>query len=200
MPPVFPPAPNTSPSPRPENILGSSAVLPSHLKGAIAQKLEHLTPEDTLSTYCRAIEPWFPIIPVSRLRLPLTWDEAPLDVTLVCLAIILLTTAPPCSAGDDNGPSGFKALYSFTKSSVASTESLGLNSFLIVQSRILVNLFEVAHGFYPAAYISIGATVRAADALEIHPGADLSPSLPSNDGAKREDTVLTWCGILILDR
>jgi len=29
----------------------------------------------------------------------------------------------------------------------------GVNSFLIIQSRLLVTLFEVAHGFYPAAYV-----------------------------------------------
>jgi hypothetical protein len=64
----------------------------------------------------------------------------------------------------------------------------------------LVTLFEAAHGFYPAAYISIGTTVRAADALEIHPGIDDSPSHSLDDGATREETVLTWCGVLILDR
>lgn len=63
-----------------------------------------------------------------------------------------------------------------------------------------MTLFEVAHGFYPAAYISMGATVRAVDAFEIHPVADASHSDPLPDRAKREETALTWCGILILDR
>ncbi|KAF4631364.1 hypothetical protein G7Y89_g6759 [Cudoniella acicularis] len=194
--------PTPSPSPRPEIFLGSGAFTPSHLKDAIIQKLGPLTPEDTLSTYRRAIEPWFPIVSISRLRgrLPLTWDEAPLDVALLCLSIILLTTAPPSSLENDNDPSEFKSLYLYTKSSITSTEGLGINSFLIVQSRILVTLFEVAHGFYPAAYISIGATVRAADALKIHLGVDASPSRSLDDEAKREERVLTWSGILILDR
>ncbi|KAK9252678.1 hypothetical protein V1507DRAFT_436037 [Lipomyces tetrasporus] len=194
--------PTPSPSPRPEIFLGSGTFTPSHLKDAIIQKFGPLTPEDTLSAYCRAIEPWFPIVSIPRLRsrLSLTWDEAPLDVALLCLSIILLTTTPASSPEDDNDPSEFKSLYLYTKSSMTATEGLGINSFLIVQSRILVTLFEVAHGFYPAAYISIGAAVRAADALEIHPGADASPSHSLDDGAKREETVLIWCGILILDR
>jgi hypothetical protein len=107
---------------------------------------------------------------------------------------------PPSSPEDNNDPSEFKSLYLYTKSSTTSTEGLGINSFLIGQSRILVTLFEVAHGFYPGAYISIGATVRAADALEIHPGPDAPPSPSLDDGAKQEEIVLTWCGILILDR
>jgi hypothetical protein len=116
------------------------------------------------------------------------------------LSIVLLTTTPPSSPEDDNDTSEFKLLYLYTKSSITSTEGFGINSFLIVQSRILVTLFEVAHGFYPTAYISIGATVRAADALEVHPGADASPSHSLDDGANQEERVLTWCGILILDR
>jgi hypothetical protein len=194
LPRVSPWGPTPSPSPRPEILLG--------LKDAIVQKLRPLTPEDTFSAYCRAIEPWFPIVSISRLRsrLSLTWDEAPLDVTMLCLSIILVTTTPPSSPEDENDPSEFKSLYLYTKTSMTSTEGLGINSFLIVQSRILVTLFEVAHGFYPAAYISIGATVRAAEALEVHPGADASPSHSLDDGAKREEKVMTWCGILILDR
>ncbi|KAH8663395.1 hypothetical protein BGZ60DRAFT_411213 [Tricladium varicosporioides] len=191
-----------SPSPKPELFLGSGVFTTSHLKDSIIQKLGVLTPEDTLSAYSRAIEPWFPVISITKLwsRLPLTWDEAPLDVALLCLSIQLLTTTPPPSPENENDPSEFKSLYLCTKSSITSTEGLGINSLLIVQSRILVTLFEVAHGFYPAAYISIGATVRAADSLEIHPGADVSPPQSLDDGAEREETVLTWCNILILDR
>jgi hypothetical protein len=190
------------PSPKPEILLGSGLSTPTQLKDAIIQKLGPVKVEDALSDYDRAIGPWFPIVSISKLRsqLPPTWDEAPLDVVILCLAISLLTTTPPFSPGDDNDPSGFKSLYLYTKSSITSTEGLGVNSFLIVQSRILVTLFEVAHGFYPAAYISIGATVRAADALEIHPGANSSTSYSLDDEAKRQETIVTWCGILVLDR
>ena len=91
-------------------------------------------------------------------------------------------------------------MYLYIKSNLASIEGLGVNSFLTVQSRILVTLFEVGHGFYPAAYISIGAIIRAADALEIRPCVDASPSASQNEEEQREETTLIWCGILILDR
>jgi hypothetical protein len=186
----------------PEIFLGLGAFTPTHLKDAIIERLGPITPEDSFSAYCQAIQPWFPVVFVSRLRsrVPLTWDKVPLEVALLCLSIKLFTTPPPSSQEDDNDSSEFKSLYLFTKCSIASTEGLSINSSLIVQSRILVTLFEVAHGFYPAAYISIGAIVRAADALEIHTGADSLPFHSSDDRAKREEIVLTWCGILILDR
>ncbi len=192
--------PTSTPSPPPklEIFPGRGAFTPSNLKDAIIQNLEPLTPKDALSAYRRAVEPWFPIVSISRLRsqLPLTWDEAPLDFVLLYLSIILLTTAPR----DGNGSSKFTCLYHHTKSGIASAEGFGINSFLVIQARILVTLFEVAHGFYPAAYISIGAAVRAADALAIHPGLDVSPSYSLDDQEKQEETASTWCGILILDR
>jgi hypothetical protein len=200
---VSPSGPTPSTSPATEIFLGcSGAFTLSRLKDAIIQKLGTLTLEDTLSAYYQTIEPWFPIISMSspRSRFPLTWDDASLDVALLCLSIILLANTRPSSPEDDNDPFEFKSLYLFTKSSIASTEGLGINSFPIIQSRILVTLFEVAHGFYPAAYISIGATVRAADALGILPGADASNSYSLGNGAKLEEPVLIWCAILILDR
>jgi len=194
--------PTPSPSPRPEiSLLSSGAFTASHLNDAIIQRIGHYTPRDIFSAYCLEIEPWFPIISVSRLRdrLPLTWNEAPLGISLLCVSIVLLTTTPPTSPEDENDPSEFKSWYLFAKTCIASTEGFGINSFLTIQSRILVTLFEVAHGLYPAAFISIGALVRAADALVSHPGGEMCLR-QLDDDEKRQEKVLTWCGILILDR
>ncbi|KAE8452547.1 hypothetical protein EG329_000450 [Mollisiaceae sp. DMI_Dod_QoI] len=194
--------PTPSPSPIPEGYLESSAILPSHIKHAIIQRIRPQKPEDVISTYVRTIYPWFPIISVPRLRsrLPPTWDEAPIEFTLLCLSVFLLSTIPPSSLDDDESPSEFKSLYLCTKSWISLIEGLGVNSSEIVQAKTLVTLFEVAHGFYPAAYVSIGATIRAADALEIHPGEDTSSPNSSCDEAKQEEDASIWCGILILDR
>jgi hypothetical protein len=190
------------PSPGPNNFLGSRGFTIDDLKNAVILKLIPLTPEDTFSLYCRAIVPWFPVLSISRLgsRLPAAWDEASLDVALLCSSIVLLTTTPPSSPEDDNDPSEFKSLYFYTKSYITAAEALGINTFTIVQSRILVTLFEVAHGFYPAAYISVGATVRAADALELHTGPDVVHRQSFGNKPMQEDTILTWCGIIVLDR
>lgn len=128
------------------------------------------------------------------------WDEASLDFSLLCLSIILLTTTPPSSPEDDSNPSEFKSLYFCFKSLISLVEGLGVNSLEILQARTLVTLFEVAHGFYPAAHISIGSIVRAADALVVHPSEENPLSHHSSDEAKREDGILTWCGITSLDR
>lgn len=61
-------------------------------------------------------------------------------------------------------------------------------------------LFEAAHGFYPAASISIGAASRAADALKVNPTSHTTYFRYSNDAAKTKETTFLWCGIHILDR
>lgn len=123
-----------------------------------------------------------------------------MDLSLLCLSIILLTTTPPSSPENDSSPSEFKSLYFCIKSLVSLVEGLGVNSLEILQARILVTLFEVTHGFYPAAHISIGSIVRAADALVVYPAAENSLSHYSSDEGKRQDGILTWCGITTLDR
>ena len=180
--------------------LASVPLAPNQLKNAVIHKLEPFTPESTLSAYHQAIEPWFPIASKLQGRLRPTWDETPLDVALLCLSILLLTTSPSSTTNSDRNTSELETLYLQTKSSLASAEGLGFNSFPIVQSRILITLFEVSHGFYPAAYISIGATLRAIETLEVHPMGDALQPHCSDGAVSHEETILTWCGILVLDR
>jgi hypothetical protein len=172
------------------------------LKDAIIQRFGYLTLEDTLPLYRRAIAPWYPVISIPRLQsqIPQSWEQASLDVALLCLSIVLLTTPPTSSPESGDSLWEFKSLYCHMKTWISSTEALGLNSFQIVQARILVTLYEVAHGLYPAAYISVGATANAADALIIHSRAGAQPLRAADDETKREDSVLIWCAILILDR
>lgn len=101
---------------------------------------------------------------------------------------------------EDGRTSALETIYLQTKSSLALAEGLGINSVPIVQSRILITLFEVSHDFYPAAYISIGATVRAAYALEIHPTGGAVQVQYLDGPVGNEETILIWCAIMVLDR
>lgn len=200
------PTVSSSPSPQADAWNPSTALTLDDVRRSIIQKLQSSTPEAIIALYCNYIETWFPILSTSRLRdkVPRTWGEVSLDVALLYLSIDLVTVWPEV----DTDPTTeievpcqeFTSTYLQIKSSLALIEGLGVNSFQVIQSRLLLTLFEVAHGFYPAAYISIGAAVRALDALEISWGTDnLAPgSLP--DDVKHEYKILTWCGVLILDR
>lgn len=86
------------------------------------------------------------------------------------------------------------------KSSLSLAEGLGVHSFLVLQTRTLVSLFEAVHGLFPAACISIGATVRAAEAIEYQNGAQGSTSHASVGVQEKQHEALTMYGIIILDR
>ncbi|KAE8397464.1 hypothetical protein BDV37DRAFT_291983 [Aspergillus pseudonomiae] len=191
-------SPSSIPSSSPDAEISPETLSPGHVKDAIVKKLTS-TPNDIFESYIQSIHPWFPIIApqTSQGQLPKSWNEASLDYTLLALCISLLCTSPPPSSGDGT-LSGLRSAYLQVKSWIAVIEGLEVTSLKIVQARTLVTLFEVAHGFYPAAYISIGTTVRAADALKVN--AYLSPSSPATDESWREEAVLIGWAIRILDR
>ncbi|OJK04245.1 hypothetical protein ASPACDRAFT_1864064 [Aspergillus aculeatus ATCC 16872] len=190
---------NSKPSSSLDAELPLETLGPGHIKDAIAKKLSS-SPGDIFVTYIQAIHPWFPIIAqTSKDQLPSSWNEASLDYTLLALCITLLCTSPPPEEGGGTR-SGFQSTYLHVKSWIAVIEGLGITSLKIVQARVLVTLFEVAHGFYPAAYISIGTTVRAADATKDHAhSSPLSSSSSSDESGNEEAIVIGWA-IRILDR
>lgn len=158
-----------------------------------------MAPEHILSAYSDSIALWFPIAYNLEGRLRPAWEDVALDVALLCLSICLVT-AKPLSTSNRDDSAQFTNMYLQTKSSLALAEGLGLNSLPIVQSRILLTLFEVSHGFYPAAFISIATTLQAMDALEVHPMEEALQREWLSGVFGPEETVWTWCGILVLDR
>jgi hypothetical protein len=76
---------------------------------------------------------------------------------------------------------------------------MGTNFLEMLQSRLLLTMFEIGHSIYPSAYISTAANIRAAVSLGI--GAtckDLRKVF--RDPQKVEEARQTWRGIVITDR
>lgn len=86
------------------------------------------------------------------------------------------------------------------KSFLGLLDALGKNTLSLLQARLLVVLYEMGHGLYPAAYISIGAIVRAADALEVRADAKASMLRDQTDEEFSLEVTYLWRGILLLDR
>ena len=84
-------------------------------------------------------------------------------------------------------------MYFSVKSSIALLEGAGFNSIDLVYSRLLITLFEIVHGFHPAAYLSIAATVRAVDALSVYKGKGVPLGRFSDSIKEREER--TKCGV-----
>lgn len=128
---------------------------------------------------------------------PTTWDTVSVDFSLLCFAILLLNSAPGELQGHYVLSSEHRSTYLKAKAWISLLEGAGFNSVEFVKARLVIDIFEVSHGLYPAAYHSISATVRTADALAIFPQEGGSQPLAETDPSEFR---IMWCGIAIIDR
>ncbi|KAJ6160514.1 hypothetical protein N7470_003910 [Penicillium chermesinum] len=95
--------------------------------------------------------------------------------------------------------SSANSLYFSLKAFIGLLEGLGENSLHLIQARLLLTIFEIGHGIYPAAYISSAATVHAAAALGI---SEVKDGHPKRFGGPQsaEEAWSTWRGVIIANR
>ncbi|KAH8819837.1 hypothetical protein F5884DRAFT_892822 [Xylogone sp. PMI_703] len=185
----------SSSTPLPEHFPSPNTLKFDSHKADIIQKLQGTEPKDIVAIYSSTLKPWFPIISESRLssRLSDTWDNMSVDLILLSVTIVLLSTIPDHGDKDD-----LMSLYLSIKGWIGLAEGVGHSSLQIAQARLFTTLFETAHGLYPAAYISIAATARTLEVLVASEEQDFS-SAKFTEEEKMEQRI-TWCGVLIVDR
>ncbi|KAL3457253.1 hypothetical protein BJX64DRAFT_20733 [Aspergillus heterothallicus] len=142
------------------------------------------------------IHSWFPVINrdsyctgLSRPR-----SKHSPDFSLLKLCVHLLGLYPT----DGNMSSQMHGLYILATGLAASITAAGVSSLNLLQARILLSFFEIAHGMYTAAYISMGANMRAAAAMSPLPSQEAFDRLESSDAV--EDVHRVWGCLVTLDR
>lgn len=129
--------------------------------------------QEAISTYFNTIHKWFAFISRKRMNLGISLAGGGPDLTLLFLAIKLITTPPPPQPRSaDKLP-----LYQTTKHFLHLLEAAGTTSILYLQSQILIALYEYSHAIYPSAYLSVGACVRYASLLGLPSYAEASAVL-----------------------
>lgn len=181
-----------------------NVLTPQGIKLAILQELIGLEPEVIVSIYRRTIYPWFAFISGENLsqRLPQAWADATVDVVLLAFILVLFDESPQRSGQYCGLPPDTVSRYLSSKSWIALLEGAGLNSPDFLNARLLITLFEMVHGVYPAACLSIVATIQAAHILFVCDGQQglLSRSSISSEGGFEEHFEALWRCIVILDR
>ncbi|KAM3152974.1 hypothetical protein ABEW05_006642 [Botrytis cinerea] len=74
------------------------------------------------------------------------------ETILLLLSLKLITTLPPTNPRNPQTP-----LYQAIKHYCLEVETSNVPSLPILQAEILIALYEMGHGIYPAAYLTIGA-------------------------------------------
>ncbi|OQE32501.1 hypothetical protein PENFLA_c001G09247 [Penicillium flavigenum] len=180
-------------------------LTPSNLRHTLEVQVssnvgDRLQVQAAAAFYFRTVNTWFPIIsePYYNIRLSnirVQTASAPSDLSLLTLCMALVCKGP---VGGEL-PLSTRSMYASLKSFVALLEAMGTNSLEMLQSRLLLTVFEIGHAMFPSAYISAAANMRAAVSLGINATCeDLRKAF--RDPRKVEDARQTWRGIVITDR
>ncbi|KAK4081282.1 transcriptional regulator family: Fungal Specific TF [Trichoderma aggressivum f. europaeum] len=171
-------------------------TIPSHV-AALTGEFEQI--RDISATFFSQVVIWTPVIfrkNFFNIALnPLSPRRTEGILLSLCMKLYCMPTAK-------DGPDGRTALYKATKQFYCEVESAGILSICILQSAILIAVYEIGHAIYPAAYLTVGACARYGVAL----GLDkLLVDLTGENNAGRpwmevEEMRRVWWGILILDR
>lgn len=164
---------------------GACAALGSSTE--LRQMIEH---------YFATVHGYFPVVSKIRLYQHLSnpSHEPGSDFALLFLAMKLATSEPP------EGASPQTDLYSLVKSFVNYIESQNGFTIQLIQSNLLVALYEFGHGIYPASYLTIGHTARLGHAMGLHQrGAPQMLPRPTT-WTEQEERRRVWWAVVILDR
>lgn len=150
------------------------------------------------AVYFRTTHTWLPVIAEGTYleRISSLESQFTPDFSLLTLCIFLLGVIP----SDGEMSVGMRSLYTQIKGGIASLEAMGVNSLDLLQCRLLLTVFEVGHGMYPAAYISMGGNVRAAVTLGVNAASSKERQRIFKTTERAEEARLTWRGIVITDR
>lgn len=147
--------------------------------------------KSVVADYFNNVHHWMPII--SRIRLHNLLPNRPLhqqepDSILLLLSIkLILSTPDQCRSASE--------IYTITKSYFSMVEAAGCLTLQMVQAGIMIALYELGHGVYPAVFPTIATCARYGTALGID---ELSAADLTSAGG--EEKVRVWWGVLIVDQ
>ena len=158
-------------------------------------------PEAVLENYISTVHNWFPILSIKRLRQDLKSydrrDNDDLQVLLICMRLISASTPAAVSTRQRSAEHD----YLLARQYCLFAESGGFITLRLMQSLLLIAVYEYGHAIYPAAYLTIGRAVRLGTMMGLH-----LPQHASQLFARAETWTLceehrrAWWGIILLDR
>ncbi len=156
--------------------------------------------QETCETYLTTIQSWLPMLSRKRLHGSLATravSQSP-DDTLLILCMKLCTH---CKQDVGPGKQPDTDVYSTAKQCCFYAESGGFLSLRLVQSLVLLAVYELGHAIYPAAYLTIGRASRLAGVMGLHSRKHTRQLFVDPDTwTLREEQRRTWWAIFVLDR
>ncbi|OWT43581.1 fungal specific transcription factor [Pochonia chlamydosporia 170] len=176
----------------------SSEILPWVEK---AQELVKNDWREICERFLSTIYTWLPMISKKRLYSELTSSQpGSKPGNALFLLCMKLCTSNQSESADDSSCAD-NELYNAAKQCCFYAESGGYVSLRLVQSLVLLAVYEMGHAIYPAAYLTVGRAARLATVIGLH-NMKLAKQLfvVADMWSLREEQQRTWWAIFILDK
>ncbi|KAF2802284.1 uncharacterized protein BDZ99DRAFT_483019 [Mytilinidion resinicola] len=149
--------------------------------------------------YSRSTDTWCPIISHKRLAQDVQAavpTEHP-GILLLLLSMRLVSDIPR----DDNMATAESTFYKMTRSNLKAMEEASPGSLRVFQSLVLVALYEIGHGIFPAAYLTVGRAARIGLLRGIHDRKNATQLfVKPQTWTYWEEERRTWWAVSILER
>ena len=139
---------------------------------------------------------WFPF--VSKKRIYHQIDGA-IDDSLALLMLCMRMVSEQVTFGTPAD----SVLYRTVKRLFSTLETTTVTSVVILQALVMIALYELGHGIFPAAYLTVGHAARLGTMMGLpcrNPHKTTQLYKPANSWTPREEERRVWWAILILDR
>lgn len=147
-----------------------------------------------VSQYFDTVHGWMPIISKMRMRRVLDRSgqniQADTAFLLACMKLLLHTPQIETVPED-------LWLYRIVKSSHLQLEIAGLQSLMTIQGGILITVYELGQGIFPACYTTVAQCARQAISAGIH---DRKGPQNFEQWTDWEEQIRVWWFIVMLDR
>lgn len=147
--------------------------------------------------YFSGLHNWFPFLSQKEKSETVMNLGPRSNVTSVLLALTmkLLSNTPFVEQGE-----AISSLYQQIKELSQKVENCGLISMDLIQSLVLLAVYEIGHAIYPAAYLSVSRAARLGFVMGLHNRKSLRLYMQPATWTRREEERRTWWAIYILDR
>jgi hypothetical protein len=164
--------------------------------------LELLESTSAIQSFCdhytSTTHTWLPILSQKRLLQKVNSFNSNVDSGLTLLLLCMKLVSQPLCKGET---SYLTSLYLTTKSFCSQIETYSLISLQLLQSAVLIAVYEIAHGIYPAAYLSVSHAARLGIMMGLHDVKSAKRFIKEADTwTECEEERRTWWAVVIFDR
>jgi hypothetical protein len=156
--------------------------------------------EFIVSQHFATTQSWMPIISRKKIYHNLANDQSrhQSDFIILLYCMKLLMWWPPHDRYAKIH--GRTVAYSTAARLLHEAEDAGILTLQLLQAKLFVCFYELGHGIYPAAYLSVGACARYGMALGIDKTNETFQNNYATDPMDLEEMRRCWWAVVILDR